>query len=214
MKLSKKGWLLFTGIALVVPVVFFAGFSWYNTVKRLPYYGPAFALQEQEPYYRVSDFAFVNQDGRELTDQFIEGKVWVIHYFFVSCPSICPRMMNGLISVQEAYRGNPEVRLISVTVDPGHDTPEVLKSYADAKHVDTAQWQLLTGSKEDLYRYARNVLSIVATKGDGGPGDFIHSEKLVLIDRSRHIRGYYDGTEQSEIRHLIRDIDRLTKQNN
>lgn len=205
--------MLFVGISLLAPVLAYVLLSWYNQkAGALPYYGPGYIIRDRPPFYEVPGFTFLDQDSLVTTGKFVEDRVWVGHYFFTTCPSICPKMMNSLAGVDEAFRGNARVRFVSFTVDPDHDTPRVLKAYALSKGIDGHRWQLLTGDKKDLYRYARNALSIVATDGDGGPGDFIHSEKLVLIDRNRNIRGYYDGTEPREIKQLINDINRLLQE--
>ena len=208
--LTKKGWMLFLGISLFLPVVAFAVLQWYNNkVTSLPYYGENYQVASKPPFHTVQRFEFLNQDSALTDSRFTDGKIWVAHFFYTSCPVICPRMMNGMSEISKAYAGNENVRLVSLTVDPYHDTPSLLKDYALAKNIRNQQWQLLTGAKPDLYRYARKALFITATDGDGGPGDFIHSDKLVLVDRANHIRGYYDGTEKSEVQLLINDIKRL-----
>src|SRR5687768_17033043 len=117
-------------------------------------------------------------------------------------------MARSLKRVQEAYGGDPGLLFASFSVDPERDRPEQLRSFA-AKFGITGSWQLLTGEKKALYRMARNSFRIVATDGDGGPDDFIHSEKLVLIDNQKRIRGYYDGTSEKETDQLIHDIKKL-----
>jgi protein SCO1/2 len=207
---ARKGWILFLVLVLVLPVSAFAVFKWYdNRLAALPYWGVGYTIQPDGPYYKVGDFHFTDQDRHVLDAAVVKDKVWVVHYFFASCPSICPRMIGNLQAVQKAYKGNESFRILSLTVDPEHDTCDVLHQYATARAIDTRQWRFGTGSKTDLYRFARKGLFIVATDGDGGPQDFIHSDKLVLIDRQMHIRGYYDGTEASEIKQLIADIKKL-----
>jgi len=118
-------------------------------------------------------------------------------------------MMAGMRVVQQAFPDDGQVRMVSLTVDPNHDMPAKLKRYAENKNINLKQWQLGTGDKANLYRFARNGLFITADDGDGGANDFIHSDKIVLIDRENHIRGYYDGTDNDEITRLIKDIRRL-----
>jgi protein SCO1/2 len=213
-KLSKRAWVLFFGIAFILPAMTYGTLYWYNhSVAGIPYYGENYRLQTSRPYYTVPRFSFVNQDGNLIDDTFIKDKIWVAHYFFTTCTTICPKMMNGMTDVQKVFADNEDVRLVSLTVDPEHDAPVVLKQYAQFRNIQSKQWQLLTGDKKMLYQYARKGLFIVATDGDGGDGDFIHSEKLVLIDRCGHIRGYYDGTEKNDIQLLINDIRRLLADN-
>ena len=207
---ASKGWILFVVLVLVLPVSAFALFKWYDTrLAPLPYWGQGYTIQATAPYYKVGDFHFTDQDRHALDAVAVKGKVWVVHYFFATCPSICPKMVGGLERVQSAFKGRDALRILSLTVDPEHDDCKVLQQYAAARSIDTRQWFFGTGSKKELYRFARKGLFIVATDGDGGPQDFIHSDKLVLVDQQMHIRGYYDGTEAADINQLIADIKRL-----
>jgi protein SCO1/2 len=122
-------------------------------------------------------------------------------------------MTNSLKTVQEAYKDDPTILLHSISIDPERDSATQLRKYADQYEINTKNWSLLTGNKKDIYKMARNSFMIVATDGDGGPDDFIHSEKLVLIDTKKRIRGYYDGTSSKEVNQLIRDIKKLKNEN-
>lgn len=207
---SGKGWILLLLLVLVLPITAFAVFKWYDSrVAPLPYWDVGYTIRNDAPYYKIADFHFTDQDHHVLDASVVKGKVWVVHYFFASCPSICPKMIGNLQRVQSAFKQNDAFRMVSLTVDPEHDSCTVLQQYASARSIDTKQWLFGTGDKADLYRFARKGLFIVATDGDGGPEDFIHSDKLVLVDRQMHIRGYYDGTEVSDINQLITDIKRL-----
>ena len=117
-------------------------------------------------------------------------------------------MTSNLKRVQQAF-GEGEILINSFSVDPQRDSAVQLKKYAEKFKINSANWQLLTGDKKDIYKLARNSVMIVATDGDGGPDDFIHSEKLVLIDKQKKIRGYYDGTSKKETDQLIYDIKKL-----
>jgi len=202
---------LFFLLIVAVPLLAFTVMNWYeNNVEELPYYHKGTSTESADAvHFTVPQFTFVNQDSIPLTNSFIRGKVWIINYFFTSCPTICPKMMAGMRLVQQAFPNDAQVRMVSLTVDPWHDTPAKLKRYAKNKNMNLNQWQLGTGQKADLYRFARNGLFITADDGDGGTNDFIHSDKIVLIDRENHIRGYYDGTDNDEITKLIKDISRL-----
>ena len=114
-------------------------------------------------------------------------------------------------TVQQANFNRSDLELISITVDPERDDPSRLSSYA--KNMDIkGNWQLLTDEKKKIYKLARNSFKIVATDGDGGPDDFIHSELLVLVDKERRIRGYYNGTLTGEVETLLKDIERLRRE--
>ena len=212
-KLSKKAWILFFSLAIVLPTVAFFTMRYYQqNISELPYYAENYAIQNNIPDFKVPAYQFINQDSLTVDNSFTDGKIWVAHYFFTTCPTICPAMISGMSDVQEQFKNNSELRIVSFTVDPKTDTPEVLKNYAENRGIDTQQWQLATGDKKLLYRFARKGLFIEATYGDGGANDFIHSEKLVLIDSNNRIRGYYDGTESSDIKLLINDIQRLLEE--
>lgn len=210
----KSRMKVYTGFVIAVvalPLIVFAIVQYFEAKSPLAHYGDNYFKIEKAAARKVSPFSFVNQDGNLLSGDFVEGKVWVACYFFTTCPTICPKMITGMGDVQTAYAGDDRVRIVSFTVDPLKDTPEVLKGYADTRSVDTDQWNFVTGDKKELYRYARKELTLMATDGDGGPMDFIHSDRLVLLDQENYIRGYYDGTEPADVKQLIKDIDKLLK---
>ena len=190
-------------LVLVVPFAIYGLVSWYqNRFERLPVLG----LQG----HVISDFHFKNQYGTDVSLQDWNGKIVVANYFFTHCPSICPKMMYQLKRVQ-AYGGLKNLVITSFTVDPERDSVGRLREYA-AKFDIKKNWHLLTGDKKLLYRLARNSFLITATDGDGGPGDFIHSDKLVLIDAQKRIRGFYDGTDEADVNHLIADLKKLAEE--
>ena len=130
-------------------------------------------------------------------------------------------MSNEMIRVQSAFKNDPDVKIISYTVNPEYDTPSILKVYADKHYAIKDQWYFLTGDKKVIYDLARNSYFLVATEGDGGPDDFIHSEMFVLIDKEGRIRGSldkrgniqtYDGTNTLDVKRLIEDIEVLKRE--
>ncbi|MFT4203630.1 MAG: SCO family protein [Chitinophagaceae bacterium] len=213
MKRSNKTIPLFLFIAVVCPVVAFAIVHWYeNTVQELPYFGKEYQLAgNTKEYYTITDFSFPNELGGISNLDSVKGKVWIANYFFSNCKTICPVIMPNLAKVQQAYKGNVDFKMFSFSVDPERDSAGRLQEYARQLGVDPNQWHLLTGDKKSLYRFARNQLFITATDGDGGPDDFIHSDRVVLVDKAGHIRGYYDGTNKTEMQQLTKDIQKLLK---
>lgn len=206
----KTIWPFFVAIVLL-PLTAFALARWYNDkIAALPYFGTGYTIENgRDWHYSVPSFSFINQDNDKLTESFVKNKIWVVHYFFIACPSICPKMIANMERVQASFKTDDNIRIVSLTVNPREDTPDRLKAYAVTRKINPSQWQLGTGNKKELYRFARNGLYITATDGDGGPDDFIHSDKFVLVDRNGHIRGYYDGTSPAQVEQLIRDIQRL-----
>ncbi len=216
--MKKKVNIIFFSLLIIIPFTVFGVMHWLdNNFTQLPFYGNMEKIKqadgsEKEVPFTVPPFAFTNQDNQPVTGDFVKNKIWVADYFFTKCTSICPKLSLHLQKVQEVFNGDIDVKLVSFTVDPDRDTPGVLKNYASTYHAATSQWQFATGDKKTLYAYARKGLFIVATDGDGGADDFIHSENLVLIDKQGHIRGYYDGTSDTQVNQLIKDIQRLKKE--
>lgn len=212
MKNKRKVYFWFVSLVICVPLLAFALVRYVESNNRsLPYYGENFTEIKENEARKVGAFEFTNQDGKMLTSKFVEGKIWVACYFFTTCPTICPKMIAGMGDIQQAFPDEDQIKMVSFTVDPDKDTPELLKHYANIRNINTSQWNLVTGTKKDLYKYARKELTLMATDGDGGPQDFIHSDRLVLVDQNNLIRGYYDGTEPNEVKQLITDIKKLIK---
>jgi protein SCO1/2 len=196
---SLKTIYFFVTLVIVIPVTVFGITEWYEAhIQRLPILGPE--------KHVVGNFAFRDQRNENISLDNWKGKIVVASYFFTSCPSVCPKVMVQLKRVQAYGAGN--VLINSFTVDPERDSVQKLMMYAEQQGIKS-NWLLLTGDKVKLYLFARTDLMIVATDGDGGPADFIHSENLVLIDPQMRIRGYYKGTEETDVDRLIRDIGKL-----
>lgn len=168
--------------------------------------------------HKVGSFAFLNQHGDTVTQDFVSNKVYVAEYFFTTCGSICPIMNKQMKRVNKVYFDNPEVAILSFTVDPDVDTVEQMKRYADEHEVKGDHWQFLTGDKRELYQLARQSYFVLKPAeaenlGDAG-SDFIHTNNFVLVDKQSRIRGYYDGTNHDEVGQLIEDIQKLLKEKN
>jgi protein SCO1/2 len=192
-----------------------------NTKKPMPIINPTDVKKEMvDPEllgigqgHTIGDFSFLNQDGQVVTEKEIENKVFVAEYFFSTCKSICPIMNQQMQRIQTKYNGNSNFKILSFTVDPDVDSPTQLKSYAVSHGYKAGQWHFLTGSKSSLYSLARKSFFVLkpaeATNiGDAG-SDFIHTNNFVLVDKKKRIRGYYDGTNPTEITELIQDIELL-----
>src|SRR5690606_37212225 len=150
-----------------------------------------------------------NQNGDTSGTEQLEVKIFIGAFFFTRCRGICPKMTTEMKRVQDVFSNNQNLKLVSFTVDPEHDTSEVLLSYMTIFDADPKMWTMFTGSKKELYRLARTGFYITAVEGDGGADDFIHSEKLVLVDAEKRIRGYYDGTDSVSVSLLISDVRKL-----
>ncbi|WP_421890360.1 SCO family protein [Marinoscillum sp.] len=160
--------------------------------------------------HTIAPFRFVDQRGDTVSNALTNGKVYVANFFFTLCPSVCPRMSKNLLRVQEAFEAS-EVVILSHTVMPWADTVERLQVYAELNDIRADQWHLLTGDKQEIYSLARE--SYFADEGFGKTvtveADFLHTEKVILVDQQRRIRGVYNGTIPLEMARMIEDIQTL-----
>jgi protein SCO1 len=160
-------------------------------------------------YHSIADFSFTNQYRETITNKTTEGKMYVANFFFATCQSICPRMNSQMARIQEAYKNDLEVLLLSHTVNPLHDTVEVLAQYGAKYGAIKNKWHLLTGEKKAIYELGKQSYLINAVEDDGSEEGFIHSEYLLLIDKQKRMRGLYDGTDSIQVNKLIEDIKLL-----
>ncbi|GAA4437573.1 SCO family protein [Ravibacter arvi] len=162
-------------------------------------------------YHQIPGFSFVSQHGDSITEKQVEGKIFVADFFFTSCPTICPVMKKNMLKVFKAIQDKPDVAILSHTIDPVHDTPQVLLKYATDLGVSGDQWLFLTGQKADIYGIAQRYF-VAANEEGSAPGGFIHSGAFTLVDKDKHVRGVYDGTDDKKVAQLISDIEVLRKE--
>ncbi|MEM8896195.1 MAG: SCO family protein [Bacteroidota bacterium] len=162
--------------------------------------------------HKVKNFAFLNQDSVIVTNQTFVDKVYVTDFFFTTCPTICPKMKQQMLRVYDEYESNPEVAILSHTIDPKHDTVAVLRDYAARLGVSSDKWHFVTGDKDDIYEISESSYMVTAAEDANEPGGYIHSGAFLLVDKERRIRGVYDGTVPEQVDLLIKDIDRLLKE--
>ncbi|NNF01329.1 MAG: SCO family protein [Bacteroidia bacterium] len=181
-----------------------------NSFNTLAYFGPKDIIEKNGKvdtvYHKIPAFSFTNQYGETISDKDLDGKIYIADFFFTRCKGICLKMSTEMGKVQFEYKDDPHVVILSHTVDPAYDSVEVLMQYAQQYRAEKDKWHMVTGDKKELYDIARNGYLAVATKGDGGPEDFIHSQYFMLIDPNKHLRGIYDGTDPFEIDRLIDEI--------
>ncbi|AHM63643.1 electron transport protein SCO1/SenC [Flammeovirgaceae bacterium 311] len=159
-----------------------------------------------EGQHHVPVFAFTDQDNRLVSEAWLEDKITVVDFIFTNCPTMCKDMSAEMLRVQEAFRDDSELQLLSFTVDPEYDQPRVLKEYAERIGVKEDNWRFLTGDKSPLYDVARCGFLLPVQAGNSGSDDFIHSNKFILVDGQRRIRGYYDGDNRQEVDRLVQEI--------
>lgn len=186
--------------------------------KQLPIYNPSDfnpelvdrSLLNTSSNHTVADFKLINQNGKTITQENYKHKIYVVDFFFTSCPSICPIMTSNMAKLQDIFINNNEIMLLSLSVTPEIDSIPVLRTYADNKGVIDTKWNITTGDKKHIYELARKSYFAVVEQGDGGLQDFIHTPNFILVDKKKQIRGIYDGTDNTEIHRLIDDIKILS----
>ena len=163
-------------------------------------------------YHKIADFSFTNQEGKTITNASMQGKVYVADFFFTTCPTICPIMKTQMLRVYEKFKDEPRFQILSHTLDPVHDTPELLKDYASKIGVeDDKTWHFLSGDQEKIFEIGQTSYLTTAMADQNEPGGILHSGAFVLIDQDGHIRGVYDGTKEDQVDRLMKDIPKLLK---
>lgn len=176
--------------------------------QALPYLGNHDINGQDTVYHTIPDFAFVNQDSNVVTNETFEGKVYLADFFFISCPTICPKVKKQMLRIYDKYKDNDELMLLSHTIDPNRDTVGRLKQYAQNLGVDNGEWMFVTGDQDRIYEIADDYMSI-AREDPEAPGGFDHSGWILLIDKEGRIRSFADGTQAEKVDQLMKDIDWL-----
>lgn len=163
-------------------------------------------------YHQIASFEFTNQLGKRVASEDVQGKIYVADFFFTTCPTICPIMKKEMLRVYEKFKDTPDFMILSHSIDPTHDTVDVLQDYAEKLGVSDANtWNFLTGEAEKIYEIGQTSYLTTAMEDQNEPGGFLHSGAFVLVDQEGHIRGVYDGTKSDQVDRLIRDIPKLLK---
>jgi protein SCO1/2 len=178
----------------------------------LPVYGEKKLQGNDTIYHTVGAFKLINQYGDTVSNATVKNKIYIANFFFATCQSICPEMSTNLTEVQKVIADDDSVLILSHTVNPLHDTVEVLKDYAATYGAVKNKWHLLTGSKKLIYDLARYSYLVNALEDDGTPEGFLHSELFLLMDTKGRIRGMYDGTDKVQVQKLLNDIKLLKKE--
>jgi len=184
-----------------------------SETAELPILGERYVDDNQDTvYHSIADFAFVNQVGDTIRKENMAGKIYVADFFFTTCPTICPVMKKEMLRVYEQFKGEPNFRILSHTIDPTHDTQAVLKDYAEKLGVpNAATWNFLTGDQEKIFEIGQTSYLTTTMADDMEPGGFLHSGAFLLVDQQGRIRGVYDGTKTEQVDRLLADIPKLLK---
>ena len=160
-------------------------------------------------YYPLPEFSLTDQAGKSVTLHDLAGRVWVADFIFTSCGGTCPLMTAKMRKLQDVLP--PAIRLVSLTVDPARDTPEILAAYAGEHGAAVDRWLFLTGDKQALYDLCVKGFKLPLETEGGTPAEpIVHSTRFVLVDKRGEIRGYYSGTEEDELKRLAIDAKKLS----
>jgi len=192
-----------------------------DKTKALPFYNsaaftPEWIAESDDSYatiHTIAPFQFTNQNSQNITNKDFRGKIYIADFFFTTCPSICPILAKNMRSIQETYKEEEDILLLSHSVMPWVDTVEKIKKYALDKKVIDTKWHLVTGDRKAIYKIARtSYFADEDFKKTKDESEFIHTENFVLVDKKGRIRGVYNGTLALDIRRLKRHIEILKKE--
>lgn len=171
---------------------------------------------------KVPAFEFTNQDSKPISNSFYGGKVYVVEFFFTTCPTICPKMNENMLKIQNEFYGNLDFGIASFSINPKHDTPEILKEYAKSHGATLKNWNFLTGEQDKIYELANTGFTLYAGEDSNAEGGFEHSGMFALVDKQGNIRSrldefgnpiaFYDGLDQKDVQQIKEDIKILLKE--
>lgn len=221
MKYAKKFGLLTLLLILPICIIWFLRTFGENKFT-IPVFHPNAAEMSSnlctfpEGQHYIPSFNLVNQKGQPLSQEVFSDRISVVSFFFSSCQTICPAMNNELLRVQGNFDTNSNVQLLSFSIDPTYDKPEVLKEYAQVLGAEEEKWSFVTGDKSTIHELVRCgfILPVQQNNTEDGSIDYSHSDKVVLVDSQRRIRGYYSGTDREEVDRLITEMTILLKEEN
>jgi len=191
---------------VLIPVITAALLLWLRQVE-------VTALRQRviSSYGTVPSFQLVNQDGQPFGSAQLVGKIWIADFIFTTCPGPCPMISTRMGELQKPLE-KTDVHLVSFSVDPTKDTPEVLRGYAEKLHAQPGRWDFLTGPQFTIYNLSRNGFKLAVSDGSAETGIPVHSTRVVLVDRRGEIRGYYDATEADAVTKLLADTNHLLRE--
>jgi protein SCO1/2 len=179
-----------------------------STSKPLPILGETTKVDGETVYHTIRDFEFINQDSQIVTNQTFAGKAYVTDFFFVSCPTICPKVTKQMLRIHDRFKEDDRLMLLAHSIDTKYDTIPRLKSYATNLGVSSDKWHFITGEKDDIFSITEDYFS-VAFEDPDAPGGYDHSGYIVLVDANRHVRAYANGTDPESVDDFMNDIERL-----
>jgi protein SCO1/2 len=197
---------------MIAVALLFAGFPFAGCKPR-----PAFEMMEApattglQKYWQLPEFSLTERSGKTVTRSELAGKIWVADFFYTTCPGPCPMLTSRLSALYEKVGAKDNVRLVSISLDPAKDTPEVLQTYA-SKFKAGPNWFFLTGDKAAIYELALKGFKLAVAEERNNPEPITHSTKLMLVDREGWVRGIYEGVGEDQNPKIIADIATLEKE--
>jgi protein SCO1 len=194
---------LWKATLIAIPIVTLALLLWLRQVE-------VNALRQRtvSAYGNVPEFQLTNQDGNNFGSADLRGKIWIADFIYSTCPGPCPMISSRMSELQKPLE-KTDVHLVSFTVDPAKDTPEVLRTYAERLQAEPGRWDFLTGAQSTIYNLSRNGFKLAVGEEKGVP---IHSTRMILVDRYGAIRGYYDAAEPDAVTKLVADTTHLLRE--
>jgi cytochrome oxidase Cu insertion factor (SCO1/SenC/PrrC family) len=162
-------------------------------------------------YGTVPSFQFINQNGQPFGSAQLTGKIWIADFIYTTCPGPCPIISSRMSELQKPLE-KTDVQLVSFSVDPDKDTPEVLHRYAERLQAEPGRWDFLTGPKSAIYKLSHDGFKLAISNGSDAQGIPVHSTRMVLVDRHGQIRGYYDAIQPDAITKLLADTNHLLRE--
>ncbi|MEY3198293.1 MAG: hypothetical protein RJA13_251 [Bacteroidota bacterium] len=164
-------------------------------------------------YPTIPYFYFLNDDSVIVKSTEMEGKVWVVDFFFTTCPTICPTMTKNMQKLNAATKDlDDELQFISISINPQHDTPSILKRYREHYKATASNWQFLTGKEAETHQLGIENFQIFAGRDEESEGGYAHSGAFTLVDKEGYVRGVYLGTDEKQVIQLEKDIRKLLKE--
>ncbi len=206
--MKKNNFLLLIGIAVFIID------ACQSATRQLPILGEKTVVNGDSVEHTIPPFSFVNQDSVEITEATYQDKIYVADFFFTTCPTICPVMKKQMLRVYEKYQSNPKIGILSHSIDPKHDSVQVLKEYALRLGITekNTSWNFVTGNRKEIYTIAQDSYYVPAKEDSAAAGEIIHSGAFILVDTKRRVRGVYDGTNEKDVSKLLKDIDVLLEE--
>ena len=176
--------------------------------KPLPILGNRDVINGDTVYRRVPDYLLTDQDSEQIRLSGLGNKIFIADFFFISCPSICPRVQKQMLRIYNQYKDDDRVMLLSHTIDQRHDSVTVLHRYASNLGINTQKWKFLTAEKDTIWNLADKYF-VSVTDDPSAPKGFDHSGRIILLDKDRHVRGYCEGTDPKSVTAFFATVDQL-----